>query len=326
MPLNYDALTATTRRYFIKPLQDQVFNELPLLQYLTRGAQPAPGGTKLVQPLIYAANTNRGSYRGYEPLGLAPTDEITAAEWDWKQLYVSVTISGLEEAQNRGDLAVLNLLRTKMEIAKQSLKDMFAEQVLGDGTGNGGKDLDGLAAGVDDGTLYPVYGGIDRIENPWWQAHFHDAAGAPLRLSQLSRMITAVSDGADSPDLIVMEPDLWDSLLMALEHKHVYGLREGREVNVSWDRIRFRSVDVIWERKLSGSGTIYILNSRYVKLRPHVEYRNFKDTGWKKPINQDAAAMQILWYGNLTISNCRRLAKIVNVSEIVPDPAPASGA
>ena len=75
MALNYDALTATTRKYYMKPLADNVFNDLPTLRYFTRKAKAAPGGEKLVQPLIYAKNEARGSFRGYDVLNVAPTDE-----------------------------------------------------------------------------------------------------------------------------------------------------------------------------------------------------------------------------------------------------------
>jgi len=97
MPLNYDSLTATTRKYYIRTLADNVFNDMPTLRYFTRRARAVPGGEKIVQPLIYAKNTARGSFRKYDVLDVSPTDEFTAAEFEWKQLYVTVTISDLRK-------------------------------------------------------------------------------------------------------------------------------------------------------------------------------------------------------------------------------------
>ena len=44
MALNYDALTATTHQVLKRrALADNVFNDLPTLQYFTRKAKAAPG-------------------------------------------------------------------------------------------------------------------------------------------------------------------------------------------------------------------------------------------------------------------------------------------
>lgn len=305
MSLNYDALTATTRKHYLKPLVDNVFNATPLLSYLRRKQKPAPGGTKLVQPLIYAANTSRGSYQGYDVLTVAPTEEITAAEYDWKQLYVTLTISGAEEAKNRGTAAVLNLLESKMEIAKQSLIEMFSKQLWGDGTGNGGKDITGIQAAIDDGTNVAVYGGINRATHTWWKSQYGAGTGGnrPLSLSLVNSMITATTRGADRPDLIVTTPELWDALWEILQKQQRY--EATRVADTGFDEIRFRGRSVVYDDDCP-EGSMWFINSDYLTLRPHVEYANFKDTGWKKPVNQDAAVMQLLWMGNLTSSNCRR--------------------
>lgn len=311
MALNYDSLTATTRKYYIRALADNVFNDMPTLRYFTRRARSVPGGEKIVQPLIYAKNTARGSFRKYDVLDVSPTDEFTAAEFEWKQLYVTVTISDLEEAQNRGDLAVLNLLESKMEVARLSLRDMFSEQLWGDGTGNNGKDITGILAAVDDGTHVDLYGGIVRSEQPWWKAQYHDAGGQPLTLSMVNHMITRCTDGSERPDLIVTTPELWDRLWELFQAQQRY---EAVQVaDTGFDKIRFRGIDVIFDRYCP-EGTVWFFNTKHIQLRPHVDYRNFKDSGWKKPINQAAAVMQIFWLGNLTSSNCRRQGVIWNVS------------
>jgi len=310
MALNYDALTATTRKYYMKPLADNVFNDLPTLRYFTRKAKAAPGGEKLVQPLIYAKNEARGSFRGYDVLQVAPTGELTAAEYDWKQLYVTITISDLEEAQNRGDLAVLNLLESKMEVARLSLSDMFSEQLWGNGTGNNGKDITGIQAAVDDGTNVAIYGGINRGTYTWWKSQYLNAQNAVLSLGRINSMITRCTDGSERPDLIVTTPDLWDKLWELLQNQQRY---EAVQVaDTGFDKIKFRGIDVIFDRHCPDD-TMWFFNTKHISLRPHVDYKNFKDSGWKKPINQAAAVMQIFWMGNLTSSNCRRQGVIKNV-------------
>lgn len=313
MALNYDALEATTRKYYINTLVDNVFNATPTLQYFTKSAKPAPGGTKLVQPLIYAQNNSRGSFSGYDTLDIAPSDEITAAEYEWKNLYVTITISDDEVDMNRGDLAVLNLLDSKMKVAQQSLSDMFAEQLWGDGTGNGGKDITGILAAVDDGTNVANYGGIDRTQYSFWRSQVNNNGGVdtPLTLSMVNSMITRCTDGADKPSVIVTTPELWDKLWELLQAQQRY--QATQTADTGFDEIKFRGISVFYDRKCPVN-TMWFFNTNYLTLRPHVSYKNFKTSGWKRPINQAAAVNQIFWKGNLCSSNCRRQGVITHVT------------
>lgn len=314
MPLNYDQLTATTRKYYIRSLVDQVYNSIPLLNWLRRNQRPVPGGVKIVQPVRYNENPNRGSFKGFDVLSVQPHQIHTAAEWNWKRLYVTLAISGEEEDQNRGDLAVLNLIEDKMEEARDALRDLMTAQIFSDGTGNQGKDIDGLLVAIDDGTNYVTYAGINRNEFSFWRAQYQDLAGSALTLDHLGAMITRCTDGNDKPDLIVTTPELWDHIEKLLMAKtNWFKPDTGRVADAGFDTLRYRGIDIVYDRACP-AGSLFFLNSRHLRLRPHVEYTNFKDTGWKKPINQDAAVMQIFWYGNLTLSQPRRVGRIVNAA------------
>ena len=316
MALNYDALTATTRKYFIPSLADQVFNETPLLKYLQARDEPAPGGNKLVQPLLYAENPHGGSFRGYDTLDIGPSDEITAAEYDWKQLYITVTISSFEEAVNRGSLAVLNLLRTKMDIAKMSLKNLMTRQLFGDGTGNNGKDLDGLLNAIDDGTNYPVYGGISRVQYAWWRSRYRDLLGQTITLRDINKMLIACSSssGQEKPDLVATTADIWEYVGYLMEQATTVNRDAAgpKRIDLGYDALFYRGVPIVYDDACP-PGQMFFLNSKYLKLRPHVDYVNFSTTPWMKPTNQSAAIMRIEWMGNLVATNARRLGRIVNI-------------
>src|SRR5690606_23229516 len=167
-----------------------------------------------------------------------------------------------------------------------------------------------IQAAVDDGTNVDEYGGIKRSENPWWKSQYYDAQGNPLTINMVSRMITRCTDGTERPDLIVTTEDLWDRLWDLFHDKQEYGAQ--RVADTGFDAIRVRGIDIIFDRYCP-ENSMWFFNTKHIKLRPHVEYRNFKDSGWKKPINQAAAVMQIFWMGELTASNCRRLGVIHNV-------------
>lgn len=119
MAIHGDALQtllATTVANYRKTLTDNVFNARPLTYFLMDKGRirMLNGGTNIVEPLIYGENSTVASYSGYDTISLTPQSGITAAEFDWKQYAASVAISGIEEAKNNGEQAMVNLLEAKI--------------------------------------------------------------------------------------------------------------------------------------------------------------------------------------------------------------------
>ena len=130
MALNYDSLSALTRDKFLPVLVDNIFNSNPLTLKLLANAEKLDGGKKIITPIEYGKNTAQGFYSGYDVLDTTPSDPITAAEWNWKQAFSTITISGEEELKNSGDSQVLSLLKSKMKNAEKSLKDLFGTKLF----------------------------------------------------------------------------------------------------------------------------------------------------------------------------------------------------
>ena len=99
----FDQLLSTTLKNYVPKLTDNVFSARPLFYALTNGqtVRRIGGGTKIVVPIIYGKNSTAASYSGTDSIDTTAQDGITAAEYDWKQYAVSVTISGIEEAKNK---------------------------------------------------------------------------------------------------------------------------------------------------------------------------------------------------------------------------------
>jgi len=131
MSLNYTALSALTRDKFLPILVDNIFNSNVITFRLLKNAEKLDGGKKIITPLEYGKNTAQGFYSGYDVLNTTPSDPITAAEWDWKMAYATISISSEDELKNSGDSQVLSLLKAKMRNAEKSLKDMFGNSVFG---------------------------------------------------------------------------------------------------------------------------------------------------------------------------------------------------
>tara|TARA_Y100001963_G_scaffold157872_1_gene255487 strand:- start:4093 stop:5214 length:1122 start_codon:yes stop_codon:yes gene_type:complete len=150
MALNYDSLSALTRDKFLPVLVDNIFQSNPLTLKLLKGAEKLDGGKKIITPIEYGKNSAQGFYSGYDVLDTTPSDPITAAEWNWKQAFSTITISGEEELKNSGDSQVLSLLKSKMKNAEKSLKDLFGSKLFANAAPGANEITSLLGSGVAD--------------------------------------------------------------------------------------------------------------------------------------------------------------------------------
>jgi hypothetical protein len=59
-------------------------------------------------------------YSGYQTLNIAPSQIFSAAEYPIRQAAVAVSISGLEELQNSGEEAIIDLLESRIMNAEDT--------------------------------------------------------------------------------------------------------------------------------------------------------------------------------------------------------------
>lgn len=312
MPLNYNAIDALTRKKYIPELIDTFFKSTPLLRRLRDRQETYDGGPKIVQPLIYGELAYGKSYTFYDTLEYDQNIPITAAEFDPKNLVQPFIISRDEERRNSGsDTQVLSLLDSKFKIARRTLVKMFATQLFADGTGNGGKDLTGLAAAVSDSG---TYGGISRSEYAWWKSRVDANSGTAraLTLDMMLKMFINISEGEDQPNLIVCDPKTWAVYHNLVQGKVTMNTDEVQEM-ASWgfNTLEFRGKPVV-EDPYCPAGTMFFLNLRYLQLRVD-SGTNFYVTKSRQADNMIAFKKEILWSGNLTCSNCKRQGVIKDI-------------
>jgi len=116
---NISDIMATTIENRSKKIADNVTNNNALLKRLsTKGKiKTVSGGTYIMQELSFAENSNAGWYSGYDILPTGVTDVLSAAQYDWKQAAVPVVISGLEQLQNSGKEAMIDLMESRLSVA-----------------------------------------------------------------------------------------------------------------------------------------------------------------------------------------------------------------
>lgn len=303
---NFDALLSTTLANYRDKLTDNVFSARPLTYWLMDKGRirTESGGTKIVEQLIYGQNNTVKSYTGYETLSLTPQEGISAAEYDWKQYGASIAISGIEEAKNNGEHAIINLLEAKIMQAEESMREGFNQMFFADGTGNSGKNWNGLGNLVETGN---TVGGIDSsaVGNEFWRSYEENTAGA-LTLAQMATAYNSVSVGNDHPDVILTTQTLFEKYESLLQPQLRY--TDTKTADAGFQNLLFKSAPIMYDVH-APVGTMFFLNSKYIKLVGHSD-KWFAQTEFVRPENQDARFALIMCYGNLVTSNRKKQGKL----------------
>jgi len=303
---SFDALLSTTLANYRDQLTDNIFTARPLTYFLMDKGRirMVDGGTKIVEPLIYGTNSTVASYSGYDTLSLTAQEGISAAEFEWKQYAASIAISGIEEAKNNGEQAIINLLEAKIMQAEESMKEGFNQMFFADGTGNSGKDWNGLANIVDSaGTV----GGINRATagNEFWRSYEEGTAGA-LSLADMSTAYNSVSVGNDHPDMVLTTQTLFEKYESLLQPQLRY--TDAKTADAGFQNLLFKAAPVAYDVHCT-AGTVFFLNSKYLTLVGHTG-KWFAQTDFVRPENMDARYALIMCYGNLTVRNAAKQGKL----------------
>jgi hypothetical protein len=303
---NFDALLSTTLANYRDQLTDNIFTARPLTYFLQDKGRirMLNGGTKIVEPLIYGQNSTVKSYSGYDSISLTAQTGITAAEYEWKQYAASIAISGIEEAKNNGEQEIINLLEAKIMQAEESMREGFNTMFFADGTGNSGKDWNGLGNIVEaSGTV----GGINRATsgNEYWRSYEENTATA-LTLAQMSTAYNSVSVGNDHPDMVLTTQTLFEKYEALLQPQLRY--TDTRTADAGFQNLLFKDAPVVYDEHCT-AGIVYFLNSKYLTLVGH-SGKWFSQTDFVRPEDLDARYALIMCYGNLTCRNAAKQGKL----------------
>jgi len=285
-------------------------------------SRPFSGGNVILEELAYtdSTTTNANSYSGYEVLNIQPNSPISAAQFSIKQYAAAITMSGLEMLQNAGEEKIIDLLEGRMMVAEAQLQNRISGDIYGDGTGNAGKNLDGLGAAVPDDPSTGTYGGINRATWSFWKSLKYSGVtdgGAAVSAANIQAYMTALAiqlvRGPDKVDLIVADNNYFGFYVNSLQAiQRIQGADEGAS---GFATLKFygggQSTDVVldggvgsstYNNSSGNSNHMWFLNTKYLFWRPHSQ-RNFVPIGGERQaVNQDAIVKLIGWAGNVTCS------------------------
>ncbi|HEY0722852.1 MAG TPA: phage major capsid protein, partial [Pyrinomonadaceae bacterium] len=273
VPATWDTILSTTMHNYRKSLTDNIFGSRVLLEYLMSNGRvrTIDGGISIVEPLLLGSG-EANSYGPWDQIQVNPVGGITAAQFPWKQLYATIIISGLEEAQNNGKEQAISLIEAKVMQAEETLKNILSAMLWGT-RGGAAKptDFDSFVTLID---ATSAAGGITpaaapAIENRWRSPTLNattmvgtdsqgntipagslPAAGPNLDGAELEktmrRMFNLASDGgADHVDAIFTGSDGFEAYEASLTPQVRY--TDTSKANLGFQNLMFKQVPLFWD-------------------------------------------------------------------------------
>jgi len=290
--------------------------------------RPFSGGNVILEEIMYvdSSSINANSYSGYEALNIGVNSPISAAQFSITQYAAAVTMSGLEMLQNASKEQIINLMEGRVKVTEAQLMNRIDYDMYQDGTGNGGKNLTGLALAVADTPTSGTYGGISRTSWSFWQNQYYRGVtdgGAAVSAANIAQYLTTLClrcvRGNNSPDLLIGSANYYGFYVSALQAIQRVNSSDGSaSAGAGFPSLKFYgggiAADVVFGGGVNGAvntaGTaggeptshFYALNTDYLFFRPHSD-RNFVPIGGERQsVNQDAIVKLIGWAGNMTSS------------------------
>ncbi len=332
---NLGQVTATVWEQVIgKTPNDNIFNSRAFFYSLAGGGNPglkkgvgfegrdaAAGGRVFDFTLEYAENTTFRSYSEMEQLDTTRIDVFDAARYEWKISAGTVVWSDLEELRAQADSGKIDLIASKLENGKQSHITNMNRQLLGDGTGNAGKDMSGIKQIISATPTLGTVGSISRVNFAFWRnkqtagtqtASAFDNLRAAMRsiYNQCSRggMIDAPTAGLTTRTVF----EGYESLLIANERFTVEDKNNNGQGAFANASLKFKGASLFYDEDLD-TDNLYFYNPKFLKLI-YLKGAWMKMKDRIEPSNQLVAVQRLFTVANLATNNSRRCGVVSSIT------------
>src|SRR3990167_8681396 len=185
----------------IRPdLVDNLFRSNALFARLYgKGKVVLDGADEIRIPFIYDRLPGDW-YTGLGPFAVTQKEILTSLRFNWKSVYTSITLPGIDVFKNSGPYRSFDLVAAQLTTARMTLADKLGDALYNDGTNSA--QLTGLRLAIaTTGTYGQVVRGSDVIGTAI-QGNVDTTGGAVTLPFINSLMGTASRGGAEKPDLL----------------------------------------------------------------------------------------------------------------------------
>jgi hypothetical protein len=265
----------------------------------TNRVETEDGGYNITNPLTIGRNPNVTSYEYYDSLPLAQTNEFTTVSYTWSRVAGSVIISDQEEDENTGESMIFKLMKAKMDVLEESIKEKFSEYLYAVG---GGSDPLGLASLIPDDPTTGTLGGISRATETQWRTSAYDFDGG-LDATNIEEafddILMDLTLKSDKPDLILCGRNIYRLYRAACRDKIVMNLSDTangkRMMDLGFGGMSHQNIPLVYDEDCNVNKT-YFINSKFLRLHM-LKGVNMKVKSLSSPWDMDASGSRVVWQG-----------------------------
>lgn len=263
----------------------------------------AQGGRTIFEPLIYGTNSSVQFYEGYETF-TPPTvqDTVDGAEYNWKQLGGFVSISGLEQVQNSGKFAAVDLYEARIMQLQSQLRNTAGASLYSNGTGSGGKEFGGLQLIIADSpSSAGTVGGIDQVANSFWRNQVSTSAvfNSTNALSRMNTLyLQCIRDG-EKPDLMLADAEMFGQY--ELTQQQLQRFTDSDMAKAGFITYKYKTADVVYDDNCP-TRRMYFATTSALSFR-YAPSRWFETGDARQVTNADYEVVPVWTMGNLTCNN-----------------------
>jgi hypothetical protein len=195
--------------------------------------QPGSGGYYAAEWPIHTATATAASYDASDNWPSATPETYGAlAKLNYKRYAISMEVDNMLRVSARGANVVGNVdaFTSEFESKLRSLISKIETDLHADGTGNSGKNIDGVLAFL---SASNTYAGISQSANSFWQASVIAAGSAAISHSLIRQMIRALwaKDAMAGNYVCLMPINQWHRYLAL--HENLIQYRPGDQAGVN---------------------------------------------------------------------------------------------
>ena len=235
------SILSTTLQLLRDKLVDNSYLAHPLIRAIEEHGNlvKVSGGSRVEQPVIFGDHSTITELtNGFEPVSMAVTDPFQLAKYEYSNFTQPIILSAVEKAANKGDLAVVSILESKMRNVMLSLKKEVSRAIIkgdspvlssmqtlnGMGTATVAANTIGWFEAGAFGAQTNTVGGLSKATfaaNNWQNQNFNSAGTLALsHIDQLFIDCQTRNPSGDFPDILLMSPACY-AAFMALQQSSV---------------------------------------------------------------------------------------------------------
>lgn len=326
MPINPDRnyqqlLTAAVARTS-RETQDIVYKATPLTRILKDSGRiqtKRAGGPELRIPVEFD-KLEAQWFTGYDKIQITPKELLNSAVFPWSRIVGMFSLNGTELLYTSGEEEIIDLMAFYVEAARKTVREAWEAALIGDGTGNGGRQMIGLGGAVPILPNTGIYGGIDRGDVVGWRTSVFNATSDFTDLGTtwdsttarpiIERIAMLRSRNSQYPDLWMFDTNSYQAVSASfVAHQR---LATERSARLGYVGLAYHTPAGVAELvAASGIGNVMPANTAFgldtnsigIYEFPGQSFVPFHPAGGMRPINQDAMAQGIVWSGQFVVEN-----------------------